>query len=244
MIKPSIWNRWPHIVGGFSTRRFEPSDGNALSSFDMAANGQAEGRNLTPNRRRWLTEFRIDQDRLATGRQVHGTHVELADEPGVYDATDGLVSTTPGLALGIMVADCAAVLMADPVNNVIAAVHAGWRGASDGILDRAVQLMGQVGARSDQIRVYVSPCISTERFEVGEEVAGRFPSGYVDYEHYTKPHVDLKGFIAYRLQQCGVAGEHMEISPHCTYEDDERFYSYRRDRDASGRMMGMIALKR
>jgi polyphenol oxidase len=101
-----------------------------------------------------------------------------AREPGVERSNtgmagdaDGLVTDKPGLAVGVLVADCAALLFADPVNRIVAAVHAGWRGAVDRNYSGSGTEMEKIGAEPDLIHAYVSPCISRDVFEIGEEVA-------------------------------------------------------------------------
>ncbi len=179
--------------------------------------------------------------KLALARQVHAARIREVSEPGIYEETDGLITTIPALALGIQVADCAAVLAADETNGVIGAFHAGWRGAAGGIVPKGIEQMKKRGAHPGQMAVYISPCISRKNFEVGEEVARRFPAEFCDFENYEKPHVDLKSFITHQLIHSGIPGNQIEVSQECTL-DDERFYSYRRERERAGRMLAFIQL--
>ena len=133
--------------------------------------------------------------------------------------TDGFVSNTQGLALAIQVADCAAVLLGDSENKVIGAAHTGWRGAVADIVPKTIQKMKRLGAASTYIKAFVSPCISLQNFEVGEEVAAQFPDKFVDRTNYSKPHVNLKNFIEYQLMKEGILEEHIEIDDSCTIAD-------------------------
>lgn len=188
-----------------------------------------------------ISELDWDKDRLATAAQVHGSDIEAVDTPGLYERVDGLVTKTPNLILGIRVADCAAVLIADPAAETIGAFHAGWKGAADGIIPKGIKKMMALGAEPARMQVFISPCISLKNFEVGGEVAIRFPAEFVDRKSYQKPHVDLKAFLAHQLKQHGIAQHNIEIAPECTV-DDLRFYSYRRERSAAGRMLALIKL--
>ncbi|MCW9707224.1 peptidoglycan editing factor PgeF [Fodinibius salsisoli] len=199
---------------------------------------------VTQNRSLLLSELNLDSEWVAYADQVHSNRVQVVSEGGTYSSTDGLVTTLPGLTLAIQVADCAAVLIWDPINYVIGAFHAGWRGTVSDIVPRGIALMLQQGAKREQLRAFISPCISLQNFEVGPEVAEQFPDKYVDWDSYTKPHVNLKGFLHTQLVDEGLNEESIEIHPACTIENAQKFYSYRREGERSGRMMGIIQISR
>ena len=181
---------------------------------------------------------------FALAEQVHDTHVEFVSSPGIFQETDALITNKKNLALGIQVADCAAVLISDPENGVIGASHAGWRGGAAGVVKKTVNLMISAGARPDRMIAYVSPSISQENFEVGHEVAAQFPDEFVDFTSYSKPHLNLKSFLKYQLLQTGIPQAQIEVSGYCTINDADKFYSYRRERKKSGRMLGIIKLEK
>ncbi|MDZ7680638.1 MAG: peptidoglycan editing factor PgeF [Fodinibius sp.] len=175
---------------------------------------------VAANRLSLLSHLRLDPGWVAYADQVHSNRVQTVAEGGTYPSTDGLVTTIPGLTLGIQVADCAAVLLADVQNGVVAALHAGWRGAVGDIVPRGIAVMTEQGAHPDNIVAFVSPCISLKNFEVGAEVAEQFPPEFVDWEQYEKPHIDLKGFLRYQMQEAGIAEQQIEISAQCTIEEN------------------------
>lgn len=181
---------------------------------------------------------------FALAEQVHDTHVEFVSSPGIFSETDALITNKKNLAIGIQVADCAAVLISDPESGVIGASHAGWRGAAAGVVKKTVNLMISAGARPDRMIAYISPSISQENFEVGHEVAVQFPDEFVDFSSYDKPHLNLKGFLKYQLLQTGIPPSQIEVSGYCTINDADKFYSYRRERKKSGRMLGIIKLEK
>lgn len=241
---PSVFNDQPAIDALFSeANRGDVNRSGRIPGLNLGYNTDVPRQEIDRNFDRLHEEIGWDRDLLAIANQVHSTHIEHVSRPGIYDNTDGFVTTTPGLSLGIRVADCAAVLAGDPERGVVAAFHAGWKGAAGGILSRGMEIMAGLGAVPDQIRVYISPCISFKNFEVGEEVAKKFPDQFVDRKSYEKPHVDLKGYLMWQLIGAGVRPGQIEISNTCTMQDN-RFYSYRRERDKAGRMLGMIKLNR
>jgi YfiH family protein len=176
---------------------------------------------------------------IALAEQVHGSEVKTVTKAGYYKGADGLITNRSDLLLGIKVADCAAILMSDSDAGVLAAVHAGWRGASSHILPNALNKMIGLGASPEQIRCYLSPCLSLKNFEIGEEVAEQFPSGFIDRAIGHKPHLDLKGYLKQQLIEAGINDTNIECDARCTI-DDTSFYSHRRERDHAGRMLAFI----
>lgn len=214
----------------------------AIRGLNIGLNTGEDRDRVKANRAFLWKTLGLDPEWVAMGKQVHSNRVQYVSSGGLFEHTDGMVTNIPGLALAIQVADCAAVLLADAGNRVVAALHAGWRGAVGGIVPRGVALMQQYGADPKAMSAFVSPCISLKNFEVGPEVAVLFPAEYVDYESYKKPHVDLKGYIRMQLKEAGLPGKAIEIHPGCTIEGEHEFYSYRREQEASGRMFGIIQL--
>jgi len=214
----------------------------AIPGLNIGLNtGEARDR-VKANREYLWNVLGVDPEWVAMGKQVHSNRVQFVSSGGLFDNTDGLVTTVPGLTLAIQVADCAAVLLADAGNRVVAALHAGWRGAVGGVVPQGIAVMQHYGGDPQQMQAFISPCIGRKNFEVGPEVADLFPDTFVDYESYEKPHVDLKGFIRMQLEEAGLPEGAVEVHSGCTMEEDREFYSYRREQERSGRMLGMIQL--
>lgn len=204
-----------------------------MSSFDVtlpvAARFTLRGSDVVP-----------DPLTMAVAQQVHGERVAWVDAPGLVPETDGLVTATDGLTLGIKVADCAAILFCDPEAGLSAAVHAGWRGAVGGIHRNALRMMMEAGGEPERIHTWISPCIGLAAFEVGEEVADRFPSRFVIREGFSKPHVDLGGFLHNELINAGLSASRIQKDGRCTVDHPDLFWSYRREAKDAGRMMALI----
>jgi YfiH family protein len=155
------------------------------------------------------------------------------------------------VALGILTADCAPVLLADPQARVIGAAHAGWRGAKSGILEETVAAMVRLGARVGSIGAAVGPCIRHASYEVGPEFHAAFVADEPVSAQLFRPSdgeghfwFDLAGYVADKLGAVGV--ERLTVLPHDTFSDNERFFSYRRVTLAGGgdygRLLSAIAL--
>lgn len=210
------------LVAGFTTRDFSPAD-----------------ESLGAARRRLAEEVGMP---LASVGQVHGADVAVVREPGHTNAHDGLVTDTPGLLLSVVAADCALVLLADAEAGVVGACHSGWRGTVAGIVGETVLAMAALGAEPERTEAYLGPCISAEAFEVGEEVAAQFdPAVVVRNPDWPRPHVDLRAELGRQLAAAGV--ERVEVAGACTVGQNDRFYSYRMEGRAAGRMLGFVGLR-
>ncbi len=242
LIRPAVFADLPGVVAGFSTR----AGGVSKAPFDTLNLGLTTGDEeaaVRENRRRLLDALGFAPEDLATIGQVHGVSVTARTEAGHIKRTDGHVTNRRGIALGITVADCGAVLLADAEAHVAGACHAGWRGAVGGIPTMTVEAMRKLGAEPERMRAYVSPCIGPKDFEVGTEVARQFDEDHVlEREGWAKPHVDLPGAIVTQLLKTGIERAHIEVEGASTF-DTERFFSYRADGGATGRMMGVIGLR-
>lgn len=256
MITVSTLNEVLRIRHGFFTRQGGSSEG-LYASLNCGFGSRDNPDHVTANRNLAMATLEVPPQSLATVYQQHTTKVCVigddwapGQEPVVADA---MVTNRPGIALGILTADCAPVLMADRKANVIAAVHAGWRGALGGILDNAVQAMVALGAKTNRIVAAVGPCIAQRSYEVGPE----FPIPFLEQDgdnhffftaapregHYF---FDLPGYVARRLAKVSVS--EVARTPCDTFREESRFFSYRRSvlkgEDDYGRNLSAIVLER
>lgn len=221
------------IAHAFFTREGGVSEG-MFASLNCGARNQDPDDRVRENRTRALAALGFGAGRLATVRQVHGTRVVVAHEPGgAEEDADALVTDQPDVVLGILTADCAPVLLADPERGIIGAAHAGWRGALAGIIETTVCAMTGLGARSSAIRAAVGPCIAKASYEVGPELRVAFTERHPEASHLFEPRAgsdrlvfDLKGFVRWRLEAAGVGS--IEVLAHDTQAEEDRFFSCRR----------------
>lgn len=242
VIKPNIFG---DKVDSFFTLRNERYGGHGLNivGLNLGYNTNEDAHIISSNRNCLSTLLKNKSTNFAYANQVHGSSISYVTEAGTVEDCDALITQTKGLALAIQVADCAAVLIHDTKSEMIAAIHAGWRGAVDNIVPKTLKLMRAKGAEFKGAKAYISPCICKKHFEVGEEVADKFPASFVDVKGYAKPHIDLKGFIKSQLIENGFFRKNIETDSGCTIEGEQQFYSYRRGKEQSGRMMAVIQLK-
>ena len=249
MIRAANLGAVPH---GFLGRRGGISEG-ILAGLNVGTGSGDDMEAIAENRRR-AVEAVLPGAQLATVFQVHSGEAVYVAQPWPHDErprADAMVTDKRGLLLGILTADCAPVLFADAGAGVIGAAHAGWRGALAGVTDATIALMEQLGARRDRIAAAIGPCIGQASYEVDEAFRDRFLAEHHDNGRFFegprggKPHFDLEGFVAWRLQRGGLGS--VEALGLDTYDDPARFYSFRRSTHRQepdyGRQMALIGLR-
>jgi hypothetical protein len=192
------------------------------------------------NRRRLAESLGFAPERLVTPRQVHGAEVSHVTRPGFPGRCDGLVTDVPGLLLGVVVADCAPVVLVDPEPGIVAVCHAGWRGLVAGVVEAALSRAVDLGAAPSRMWAWVGPCIGPDAFEVGEEVAAQLDAACVRREAgRPRPLFDLPGAVTARLVAGGLAEARVEWCGVDTTTELQAF-SHRRDGPRTGRMLGFV----
>jgi polyphenol oxidase len=191
---------------------------------------------------------------LVTLYQIHSAEAVIADAPWTRETApraDGMATNVPGLALGILTADCAPVLFADPDARVIGAAHAGWKGAFGGVIEATVERMLSLGARREKILACVGPSITQENYEVGPEFFDRFVEADADDQEFFDPsgkpghwRFDLVGYVLKRIANAGVTRD--DDLDRCTYALEQDLFSFRRATHRGetdyGRNLSLIAL--
>lgn len=218
---------------GFFTRQGGVSGG-IYGSLNTGYGSDDDREAVAENRRRIAAT--LDLAALNTVYQVHGRDVARVTESwatGDAPKCDAMVTDRPGIALGILTADCGPVLFADAEAGVIGAAHAGWKGAIGGILQATVAAMEELGARRDRIAVSLGPTIAQPSYEVGPEFPDPFLAADPDNARFFIPSVreghfmfDLPGFIESVLAGMDLGA--VEIMAADTCADTDRFFSYRR----------------
>lgn len=224
-----------HVRHAFFTRQGGVSEG-LYASLNCGVGSDDRPEHVAENRARAMAHLDLSPDRLATVYQVHSDRVETVDEPWAYESrpqADAMVTNQPGLALGILTADCVPVLLADAETRVIGAAHAGWRGALSGVLGNTLAAMERLGAKRDKVISGIGPCIAQRSYEVGPEFPEPFIEQSDDNRDFFCPALrdghflfDLKGYVARQLCKQGVGG--VACLPCDTCAESERFFSYRR----------------
>lgn len=237
------------IRHGFFTRRGGASSG-VFAGLNCGAGSTDQTEIVAINRARVAQAMQVPPDSLVGVHQIHSADVVTVTGPGAQGRADAMVCNRPGLALGVLTADCMPVLFHDPQAGVIGAAHAGWRGALAGVLEATLDAMEGLGAQRANIAAVIGPCISQRAYEVGPELLDAFTAEDAGHAWFfangqgDRYLFDLPGFGLRRLRDAGIG--HAEWTRHCTYSDPALFYSYRRSVHAGeadyGRLISAITL--
>jgi purine-nucleoside/S-methyl-5'-thioadenosine phosphorylase / adenosine deaminase len=242
------------ISHGFFTRQGGVSHG-VYGSLNCGPGSKDRSEDVSENRARAMQALGIKPNKLRTIYQIHSADVivihderEMPDKP----KADAMVTNVPGVALGILTADCVPILFADATHHVIGAAHSGWKGALADIGRNTIDAMIQLGAVKSDIKAAIGPAITQSSYEVGPE----FPAPFIEVRpqatRYFTPSVksghhmfNLKEFVRDRLVDTGIGSVDMLENDTCSEED--LFFSYRRMTKKGeadyGRQLSAIALK-
>jgi YfiH family protein len=240
LLEARLLAAFPH---GFTTRQggVSPSPYESLNLGDLV--GDDPGR-VAENWRRLEAATGLSFARV---RQVHGARAVRASRPcGPEEEADAVLSTTPGLASCVSVADCVPVLLADPAAGAVAAVHAGWRGTIAGAAAAGVAALARVGARPGDLLAAVGPSIGPCCYEVSPDLASRFRSevGAETVREGPRPRIDLWAANVLALRAAGLHRDRIEVLGRCTACERDQFFSHRRDGGRTGRQVAFVAPRR
>jgi len=232
-IKAPVLHEATGISHGFFTRSGGVSSG-LYKGLNVGIGSNDNPQDVKTNRTRVATSFGLEPEKLVSPHQVHSAYAVIVDGPFAAERpkADAVVTKTPGLLLGILTADCGPVLFADSRNRIIGAAHAGWQGAVNGILESTVEAMEKLGASRNDIVAVLGPTISQKNYEVGPEFVDKLISLDAENSRWLIPSTnpghamfDLPGYIVQRLANSGIDAH---WTGHCTYGDEDNFFSYRR----------------
>lgn len=239
------------LVHGFFGREGGVSEG-IYRGLNCGPGSQDVAAHVAENRARVAGAFFRPMEQLCTLYQIHSPEVVTVEAPfvGERPQADAMVTNRPGLVLGILTADCAPVLFADPIAGVIGAAHAGWKGAHGGVVENTVAAMEKLGARREQVIAVVGPCISQSSYEVGPEFIARFTAEeqaqyFVPSARAAHFYFDLAGYVSQALRRAQVGQIAALMMDTCA--DEAQFFSYRRttlrNEPDYGRQISAISLR-
>ena len=253
MIRAAPLARLEGVRHGFFSRQGGVSEG-LYGSLNCGFGSEDSPVSVAENRSRAMAQLAVPAGALCTAYQCHGTDVLTVDkpwQPNDAPQADGMVTNKPGIALGILTADCAPVLFADETAGVVGAAHAGWKGALAGILDATLDAMRGLGARDDNVRVSIGPCIGNSSYEVGDAFRDQFEAADPKNRDFFRAaersghyFFDLAGYVARRLRRQGI--KEVDVLGRDTHREETLFFSYRRacqrDEPDYGRCLSAIVL--
>lgn len=241
VLKPHIFKKFPELTFGFSTKigagRKPPY------FFNTSHSVGDDKKNVDENRELLFQYLDLNTQKVAWQRQIHSDIITFVEKGGVCGESDALITNKKELGLAVSVADCTPIFIYDKKNQIISAVHSGWRGTEKKILLKTLEkLQNNFNADSSELIVYIGPSISHVYYEVGSEVAEKFDKKYfIPKENkflLNIAQVNYDILVKFGVKKCNI-----QKSELCTFEMHEFLHSYRRDGKFSGRSFGIIALK-
>ena len=241
ILKPYIFNNYPEILFGFSTKI--SSESISPYYFNLSYSVGDEKNLVDKNRKEFFEAIGLTIETVGYQRQIHSDIVQLIGCGGDNGASDALITSKKNLGLAIAVADCTPIFIYDKKNKVIAAVHSGWQGTESKILLKTlIKLQKEFSSKPGNMIVYIGPSISQINYEVGKEVAEKFDQTFVKPKG-DKYLLDVSGINYQILLDFGIPQNQIQKSELCSYEFCTLLHSYRRDGNSSGRSLGVIAIK-
>lgn len=239
--RPFIFNQYPEIICAFSTKM--SPDTKPPYYFNLSYSVGEKKEIVEQNRNIFFYGIGLNENKVSYQMQVHEDKISCVEGSGICGESDALITTKKNLGLAISSADCPAIFIYDPMNEVIAAVHSGWRGTEKQILKKTIQkLKSDFNCNSTNLICYIGPSISQTNYKVDEEVASKFDEEFI-LKKGNKFLLNLSGANYKMLVEEGVKRVNIQVSGLCTYEFETLLHSYRRDGQKSGRALGVIAIK-
>lgn len=246
-IIPKIFQQFPELVAVESNRKGGVSK-MPYSSLNLGFNTDDKPENILENRRRFFERLGIKMSRVTQSYQPHKDKILKVTRSRVYEGYDALITENANTFLSVTVADCTPILIYDAKNQAVAAIHAGWKGTVLDITAKTLQRMtDEFKTNPQDCYVYVGTCIDENSYEVGEDVAALFAYDLKRLDktgRKPKFFVDLKKANVTQLLKCGVPENQIEVSPYSTVLDNDSYFSYRKEKGKTGRMIVLIGVKK
>lgn len=241
ILKPYIFNNYPEILFGFSTK--VSSETKSPYYFNLSYSVGDEKNLVDKNRKDFFESIGLTIETVGYQRQIHSDIVQVIGCGGDNGASDALITNKKNLGLAIAVADCTPIFIYDKKSKVIGAVHSGWQGTETTILLKTlIKLQKEFSSKPENMIVYIGPSISQINYEVGKEIAEKFDQTFVKPKG-DKYLLDVSGINYQILLDFGIPQNQIQKSELCSYEFSTLLHSYRRDGNLSGRSLGVIAIK-
>lgn len=245
--KPKIFQQFPEIIAIESTRHGGVSKSPYLS-LNLGLFTDDKPENVQQNRQLLFEDLGIRKSRVAHSYQVHKDNILKVTRCKAYEGYDALITGNVNTFVTVTVADCTPILIYDAKNKAVAAIHAGWKGTVLDIAAKTLQNMQkEFKTNPEDCYVYVGTCIDETSFEVGEEVAEQFAIEFKRLDknsRKTKFYVDLKKANVAQLIKCGVPENQIEVSPYSTVLDNQNYFSHRKEKGKTGRMLALIGVRK
>ena len=190
-----------------------------------------------------FNSYSLKKNNLIVPMQKHTTNVILSNSAGVFEECDGVFTMNPKIVCSIKVADCMPIYFAHKNKTVYGIIHAGWRGLINGIIKQTALLLNNSKHNLKNFDIIIGPSIQNCCFEIGIDVADKFPKKYLKLKKNRKYQVNLQNIAFDYLIKVGFLKETIHITPDCTFCMEDNYWSYRRFQGTTDRMIGLIGYR-
>jgi YfiH family protein len=241
---PSIFSGFPQLAAAESTRHGGVSEA-PFDRLNLGLHTDDLPRAVAENRRRFFAACGFTPKQTAGSHQIHGAAVLEVTQAGYFAGYDALITRRPKILLTVTIADCTPVLLFDPVQNAVAAIHAGWKGTAAGIVAHTLLAMQKAfQTQPSDCLAYIGTCIDHCDFEVDADVGDHFEEVHKEWnEAAGKFLIDLKGSNRDQLIAAGIRADRIQRSPYSTVSYPSDYFSHRREKGKTGRMLAAIGLR-
>ncbi len=235
----------------FSSTRIGGLSSNHLSSLNLGYTVNDNPKNVTHNLELLANSLGFEKQQMVSPKQTHSKNIGIVkSQHDIFNETDALITNIPNICIFVRTADCVPILLFDPIQKAIAAIHSGWKSTIQEISKHTINLMlKEYGTKPEDIVAGIGPSIGPEVYEVGPEVAEKFNQMF-GMNHVIKPiansnkgYLDLWKANKQILIKSGILEHNIEVAEMCTYSNPELFYSARRDHGKTGRLATGIMIK-
>lgn len=246
----------PKLRAGFTTRNGGYSN-RPFDTLNLGLHVPDCYDNVLSNRQELATELAMPLEKWVSGEQIHRTNIHVVTKHDMGKGAtshqsslknvDGLITNEAGILCTAFFADCVPLYFFDPVTGYIGIAHAGWKGTVNHMGEKMVDALKAVGVNPEDLLVTIGPCISMNAYEVDENVVNHIDDKNVKNTVFPKENnrflLDLKQLNVEILLQNGLIRHNIDVTTYCTFNDETLFFSHRRDKGESGRMLGYIGYK-
>lgn len=239
ILKSFLLSKFDNVVHGISTKIGSVNDLN----FNLGNSSELDKKEIAKKRKIFFKALGIEESSVVYQQQVHSDKFSLVENPGLIKENDALITTKKNLYLVVTIADCIPILFYDKSNQIVGVVHSGWLGTHSQILLKTIDFaIKNLSLDREQTYFYFGPSICPNCFEVDEDVASLFDYKFVKRKE-KKFTIDLPEINLQYLLSLGIKKTNIQISKLCTFELSNLLHSYRRDKEKSGRMFGVIGIR-
>lgn len=241
-IQPELFSQIPGLYALQTTRHGGVSPA-PFTTLNLGHNTFDNPANIVKNRTILCNHLSIDLSSLVTADQVHGTRILRAFEGGHHTGYDAFITDRENIFLCILTADCFPVLIYDHEHGAAGAAHAGWKGTAANIAGRTIEAMKEhFGTSPPSCLAWIGTGISVNEYEIGKDVADHFDHKYLHLSPNGRFMLDLAATNVDQLLDAGIPDTSIEVSPFCTARNNSDFFSYRKEKGKTGRMITLIGI--